>query len=80
MQSTLAFLRLALSAIALVVVGYLYLSGTPLAAEDPGPGCEYGEPTGDFRCTTAMRHIYAQVCEGNDCYYMLETCCALAET
>jgi len=78
MKALVSIVRPLLSAAAIAVAGYAFLAGHPLAAEDPGPGCEYGTPTGDFRCTTAKRHIYDEICEGNDCYYILEECCEFA--
>jgi hypothetical protein len=80
MMKLARMIRLALSLAVLAVGGVLLLHPGLLSAREWEYPCQFGGPPGSgWECTPHLAHIYGGECEGIDCYYMMETCCAFPE-
>lgn len=68
--------RVVVSLVVFAVCGLILGSAGLLRAQWEEP-CEFGGPPGSgWGCNKDKAHIYQGSCEGIDCYYEMEDCCA----
>lgn len=73
-------IRLAVSLVVLAVASLLLTSPGLVTAETTEEPCDFGGPPGSgWGCDPNKAHLYQSSCEGIDCYYEMETCCAKPE-